>query len=119
MGVSMVGNLPALTPDPSGQLPVALVLSVQLVTGQIQQHAYPIPSSQEGVAELVKKTIARIDDAFNPETSRGFVLENPVVIYNLDNVISIGVDGLSNTDLSDIARGTEKTLGFVRHIDNE
>ena len=47
MGVLMVGNLPALTPDASGQLPVALVLSVQLVTGQIQQHAYPVPSSQE------------------------------------------------------------------------
>ena len=119
MGVPMVGNLPALTPDASGQLPVALVLSVQLVTGQIQKHAYPIPSSQEGVAELVKKTIARIDDAFNPETSRGFVLENPVVIYNLDNVMSIGVDGLSNTDLADIARGTEKMLGFRSHIDSK
>ena len=112
----MVGNLPALTPDASGQLPVALILSVRSTTGQIQQHTYPIPSSQEGIADLVKKTIARIDDAFNPETSRGFVLENPVVIYNLDNVISIGVNGLSNTDLADIARGTEQILGFRQHI---
>ncbi len=108
----MVGNLPALTPDASGQLPVALILSVHLSTGQVQRHTYPIPTSQEGIADLIKKTIARIDDAFNPETSRGFVLENPVVIYNLDKVISIGVDGLSNTDLADIARGTEKILGF-------
>ena len=67
---------------------------------------------RDGVSDLIKKTIARIDDAFNPETSKGFVLENPVIIYNLDNVISIGVDGLSNTDLADIARGTEKILGF-------
>ena len=111
----MVGNLPALTPDASGQLPVALILSVRSTTGQIQQHTYPIPSSQEGIADLVKKTIARIDDAFNPETSRGFVLENPVVIYNLDNVISISVDGLSNTDLADIAHGTGKILGFRQH----
>ncbi len=89
-----------------------LVVSVTTSTGQIIQHAYPAPNTPEGVADLIARTTSRIDDAFNPSTPRGFILENPVVIYNLDHVVSIKVDGLSENQLSDIAHKTEQRLGF-------
>jgi len=91
---------------------VILFLSVTTTTGQVTRHAYQAPKSDEGMKDLVARTTARIDDAFNPATARGFVLENPVVIYNLDHVVSITIDGLSDNDLADIAEKTEQKLGF-------
>jgi hypothetical protein len=94
--------------------PGILVISVKMSTGEVTQHGYPVPGSEEGVAELISRTIARIDDAFNPATPRGFILENPVTIYNLDQVLSISIQGLSPEQLDEIARKTEQHLGFKR-----
>jgi hypothetical protein len=92
--------------------PAILVLAVTTTTGQVIRHAYQAPESKKGMSDLVARTTARIDDAFNPATPRGFVLENPVVIYNLDHVVSITIDGLSDHELSDIAQKTRQKLGF-------
>lgn len=105
--------------NPKQTLPIAnltgfLIISVKLSNGEINQHNYAVPQTQEGVTELIARTTARIDDAFNPATPRGFILENPVTIYNLDHVMAISVQGLSPEQLEDIARKTEQSLGFRR-----
>lgn len=92
--------------------PVILVLSVTTISGQVTRHTYQAPQSKEGVSDLVARTTARIDDAFDPATPRGFVLENPMVIYNLDHVVSITIGGLSDHDLSELAQKTRQKLGF-------
>ena len=92
--------------------PAIYVITVKLSNGQTNQHSYPVPTTQDGVADLIARTTARIDDAFNPATSRGFILENPLVIYNLDDVMAISVEGLSDEQLSELARKTEQKLGF-------
>ena len=97
---------------PKSSKPAVLVISVTTSTGQVIQHAYPAPNTTEGVADLISRTTTRIDDAFNPSTPKGFILENPVVIYNLDHVVSIKVDGLSEHQLTNLAQITEKRLGF-------
>ncbi len=97
---------------PNSSKTAILVISVTTSTGQVGRHAYPAPNTPEGVADLISRTTTRIDDAFNPATPKGFILENPVVIYNLDHVVSIKVDGLSENQLTDIAQKTEQRLGF-------
>ena len=107
----------ALSPNQNASLtpgPGVLVISVKMSTGEVNQHGYPVPGSKEGVSELISRTTARIDDAFNPATPRGFILENPVTIYNLDHVLSISIQGLSPDQLGEIARKTEQRLGFKR-----
>ena len=111
----MVGGLPSVSISAEGGFPITLIISVKLVNGEISRHTYPIPSSDEEVRQLVARTIARVDDAFNPDTPHGFVLENPVVIYNLENVMAISVEGLSEQQLQEIAQGAEKTLGFNKN----
>ncbi|MBH51607.1 MAG: hypothetical protein CL785_00420 [Chloroflexi bacterium] len=111
----MVGGLPSVSISAEGGFPITLIISVKLVSGEISRHTYAIPPSQDEVQELIARTIARIDDAFNPETPHGFVLENPVVIYNLQNVMAISVEGLSEQQLHAIAEGAEKTLGFNKN----
>ena len=92
--------------------PVILVLTVATANGRVTRHSYPAPQTEQGMADLVARTTGRIDDAFNPATPRGFVLENPLVIYNLDQVVSISIEGLSDSDLAEIAEKTEQKLGF-------
>ena len=97
---------------PIAQSSSIFIISVKMSNGEINQHGYPVPKSQEGVTDLISRTTARIDDAFNPATSKGFILENPVTIYNLDHVMAISVQGLSPEQLAEIARKTEQRLGF-------
>ena len=113
--ITVVGGLPSISIMTEGGFPITLIISVKLVSGEILRHSYPVPHSEDAMRQLIAKTIARIDDAFNLETPHGFVLENPVVIYNLENVMAISIDGLSDLQLQEIAQGAEKTLGFNKN----
>lgn len=101
-----------MTLSHSNVTPAIYVITVKLSNGQVNQHSYSVPTTQNGVADLIARTTARIDDAFNPATPHGFILENPLVIYNLDHVMAISVEGLSDEQLSELARRTEQKLGF-------
>ena len=97
---------------PTAAGPRVLVLAVKLTTGEVQRHSYPVPASPGEVEDLIARTTARINYAFNPQTPRGFVLENPLALYNLDHVMVISIEGLTDEQLHRIARAAEQRLGF-------
>lgn len=94
---------------------IKMVLRVYLVTGQSIDHVYDMPSKQKDVDELLDRLVKSIYNAMKKEKPELLHLNNPLICYNIDNVIGIEIKGVTSKQIEDaIKKAQKKAMGFTK-----
>jgi len=69
-----------------------LIVRVLTVGGQNLDHRYLLPSDDKEAEEIVGKLATMIARAMSPKTSVLVWFDNPLIVYNPDNILGIRTD---------------------------
>ncbi len=91
-----------------------LIVRVLTVGGQNLDHRYIMPSDDKEGEELVEKLTRMIIRAMSPKTPLLVWFDNPLIVYNPDNILGIRTDLVgSEQDKKAVGGRVKEKLGLV------
>lgn len=91
------------------------IFTVILNNGERISHTYDIPSDDKKLKEFADKITDMISNAMKKQKNWLCWFENPLICYNIDNVLGIQTDILESEELNEIIKKSYRKLGFAKH----
>ena len=90
-----------------------VVVKVYLVSGREITHTYDMPKSKKGKEEIINSIVN--NGAILVGERKGYLnFENPIILYNRDNIEGIEVFGLGAEELGELLRKAQSKAGFIK-----
>jgi len=94
--------------------PRKAIFTVILNNGERVSHTYDIPSDDKKINEFADRMTEMISNSMKKQKNWLCWFENPLICYNIDNVLGIQTDTLESEELNEIIKKSYRKAGFVK-----
>ncbi len=93
---------------------VRAIFTVFLTDGREICHRYDLSSDYEEVVKFVDGMTERVGDALVKRKPPALFLNNPSILYNVDNVIGVRMDFIGPKKLEELMKRLNERTGFIK-----
>lgn len=88
--------------------------TVLLTDGREICHGYNVSSDYEEACKFIDGMTETLSDALMKRNPPTLFLQNPSILYNVDNVIGVRVDFIGPKKLEELTKRLSRRAGFVK-----